>query len=131
MWKIDTTQTGIPSLMKHYKWIVLDHIYEARKGITSRSTFDYVNEDTKRIGRASLIIFLKNLEKYGILASEEVGGKGGFHPEYHVLIEREDLPQKIAMDALRTLRSVFPSDAFLSEVQGLAFNILPISDNPR
>ena len=118
MWKIDTTQTGISSMFREYEWYAIDHIYKARKGITSMSTNEYVNE-FKRISRASIIGLLKKLAKAGILASVEVSGKGGFHPEYHILVEREDLPRKIAMDALKTIQSVFPTDAFLSEVQGL------------
>ena len=130
MWKIDTTQTGISSMFREYEWFAIEHIYKARKGITSNSTNEYVNK-FKRISRASIIGLLKRFAKAGILASVEVSGKGGFHPEYHILVEREDLPQKITMDALKTLSSVFPADAFISEVQGLAFNILPISDKPR
>jgi len=130
MWKIDTTQTGIPSIFRLYEWIALEHIYKMRKGITSKTTFDYL-ETRKKISRASIIGLLKRLNKVGVLGYDEVSGKGGFHREYFVSVEREDIPRKIALDAIKTIRTVFPEDPFLMDVQSTTQNILPISDKPR
>lgn len=130
MWKIDTTQTGIPSIFKEFEWIALGHIYKKRTGITSKSTFDYVNR-FKKISRASIINFLKRLVSSGVIDDGEESGKGGFHGLHKVLVEREDLPRMITLDTLKTLTSVFPEDPFLRDVQATAQNIIPISDKPR
>ncbi len=130
MWKIDTTQTGIPSIFREYEWIALGHIYKKRNGITSKSTFDYVNR-FKKISRASIIGFLKKLVSSGVIDNGEQSGKGGFHGVHKVLVEREDLPRMITLDTLKTLKSVFPEDPFLMDVQRTAQNIIPISDKPR
>ena len=130
MWKIDTTQTGIPSIFREYEWIALGHIYKERTGITSKSTFDYVNRFTK-ISRASIIILLKRLVSSGMIDKGEESGKGGFHGVHRVLIEREDLPRLITLETLKTLKSVFPEDPFLMDVHSTAQNIIPISDKPR
>lgn len=127
MWKIDTTQRGIPSIFREYEWLALDHIYKKREGITSKSTWDYVNQ-FKKISRASIIGFLKRLISSEIIDNGEESGKGGFHGVHKVLTEREDLPRLITLDTLKTLRSVFPEDAFLRDVLLTAQNILPISD---
>ena len=130
MWKIDTTQTGIPSIFREYEWIALGHIYKLRKGITTRNTFDYTNR-FKKISRASIHFFLARLVDAGIIANGEESGKGGFHGSHKVLVEREDLPRLITLDTLKTLKSVFPEDPFLMDIQTKAQNIIPISDNPR
>ena len=130
MWKIDTTQTGIPSIFREYEWIALGHIYKERTGITSKSTFDYVNRFTK-ISRASIIIFLKKLIAKGVIDNGEESGKGGFHGVHKILVEREDLPRLITLDTIKTLRSVFPEDPFLKDAKTLIDRILPVSDRPR
>ena len=130
MWKIDTAQTGIPSIFREYEWIAIGHIYKKRTGITSKSTFDYVNR-FKKISRASIIIFLNRLVNSRVIDNGEESGKGGFHAVHKVLVEREDLPRLITLDTLKTLRSVFPEDPFLMDVQHTAQAIIPISDKPR
>jgi len=65
--------------------------------------------------------------KSEIISDDEATGKGGFHGVYKVLIEREDLPRKITIDALTTVKSVFPGDAYLGEVLAYALDILPNS----
>ena len=130
MWKIDTTQKGIPSVFKEYEWIALEHIYKQRNGITSKSTNDYVNAKTE-ISRASIIMFLKRLVGSEIISDEEASGKGGFHGVHRVLVEREDLPRKIALETLETIKSVYPGDVFIGEVLDYALDILPNSHKIR
>ena len=130
MWKIDTAQTGIPSIFREYEWIALGHIYKLRKGITTKNTFDYVKR-FKKISRTSIHFFLDRLVNAGIIDNGEESGKGGFHGSHKILVEREDLPRAITLNTLKTLRSVFPEDPFLMDVQTTAQNIIPISDKPR
>ena len=130
MWKIDTTQKGIPSIFREWEWIALEHIYNKRNEIKSKNTFDYVNSKAK-ISRASIIGFLKRLVASEIISDDEATGKGGYHGVHKVLIEREDLPRKITLDTLETMKSVFPSDSFINEVLAYAVDILPNSDKIR
>jgi len=130
MWKIDTTQTGIPAIFREWQWIALDHIYKQRQEITSRSTTDYIENKTK-ISRASVIGFLKKLVKSEIISDEEATGKGGYHGVHKVLVEREDLPRRITLDTLETIKSVYPGDVFIGEVLDYALDILPNSHKIR
>jgi len=126
MWKIDTTQTGIPAIFTEWQWNALEHIYKQRSGITTRTLFDNVKSQIK-ISRASIHFFLDKLVDAEIINADEKSGKGGFHGIHKVLVEREDLPRKITLDTLETIKSVYPGDVFIDEVLAYALDILPNS----
>ena len=62
------------------------------------------------ISRASVIKFLQDMTKKGILLEEMRTGRGGYHGVYYQKYTESEFKQYIAMHFIRKLLKEFPSE---------------------
>jgi predicted transcriptional regulator len=119
LWKINTNIAGIRSLFKQYQYKIILKILDLKKGthITSGEMHDFLTDEGLDISRASVINYLQELDKNGIVSMKEATGKGGVQRRYSPLLTFEQIIERITTDTLKTLHSAFPKSDYLKYLQ--------------
>ncbi len=89
--KLDPSQSGLRKVFKEYQELALRYVWEVGDdGVGSRRVWETVSErltESKKISRASIIMFLEKLRKQEILGNKEATGKGGYRRIYYPLLD--------------------------------------------
>jgi len=78
--KMDLSKEGLQMFFKDYQLDALKVIWESGRGINSREVWEAVGEN--RVSRASIINFLEEATRNGLLEKRLETGKGGHHGVY-------------------------------------------------
>ncbi len=108
----DPAQTGLRAVFKPWQETTLKVLQENPQGLNSREIWQKVNQklDPETISRASIINFLEDTHKMGILTGEDRTGRGGHYLLYKPSMNETRLKQFIAEEILTTLIRDFPEE---------------------
>ena len=108
----DPTQTGLRAVFKPWQETTLHTIMENPQGLNSRETWQKVNQKLGKdtISRASIINFLEDMHKMGVLTGDDQTGKGGHHWTYKPAMNEARLRQFIIEEILTSLIHDFPEE---------------------
>ena len=107
--KIDTDKSGLEMFFKPWQVAALKAVREHPEGATSAIVWRRVLEET-RISRASIISFLEQLAREGILERWEETGKGGHRGVYRLSLSESQLRVQLILKVLRKLLQEFPEE---------------------
>ena len=87
-------------------------IWASPEGLGSSAVWDRVNAELKpgTISRASIINFLEDMRKVGVLKGVERTGKGGHRWVYSPAMDESEFKQHIARTILESLLRDFPEE---------------------
>lgn len=112
--KFDTSKQGLQTLMKPYQAALMEHIWKIneknRTSIISREAHEYLHEtgeDELKMSRASVIIFLDEMVKEGVLEYETETGKGGKHRVYFPAMKPNQFESYVTKAIMDKLKEVF------------------------
>ena len=111
--KFDTVKDGFQTVMRGYQEICLRFIWEKKEeGVTSGTAWVHVNnvlmEQEKSISRASIIMFLNDMFKKGVVRYTEESGKGGYHRIYSPVFDEEGFKRHVAEKVISKLSEMWP-----------------------
>lgn len=80
---LDTDKKGLDLIFgRPWKSATIDFILNSKEQMKTKTVHDHLIEQGLDISRASVIIFLQEMAKQGILIKSEESGKGGMHEVY-------------------------------------------------
>ena len=108
----DPSQAGLRAVFKPWQETTLHTIMENPQGLNSRETWQKVNQKLapETISRASIINFLQDMHKMGVLTGDDQTGRGGHHWVYKPAMSEARLRQFIIEEILTTLIRDFPEE---------------------
>ncbi len=110
--EFDTGESGLRAVLKDYQEIAMRAIWGSPTGLSSKQVWDKTNEGLKgkTISRASVINFLEDMRKMGVLKGVEITGKGGHRWIYSPAMTEAEFKTFIADTLLRNLLRDFPNE---------------------
>lgn len=113
--KFDPSKLGLRKVLKPYQVLALYYLWElGDEGAGSGRVWKAVQEklplgDT--ISRASIIFFLQNLTRQGVLRVSEVTGKGGKKGIYYPLMDKKGYVKYLLNTMVYSLMADFPAES--------------------
>jgi hypothetical protein len=111
---IDPSQLGLRKVLRDHEELALRYFWDEKaEDVGSRYVWNYVNKklgEDKTISRAMTINFLKAMDEEGVLESREVGGKGGYHPQYTTNMDEKEFIRYIVRTIIESLMRDFPQE---------------------
>ena len=108
----DTGETGLRAVLKDYEEIALRTLWESKQGLNSRTVWQQVNKQLtpETISRASIINYLEDMRKMGVLNGVEETGKGGHHWAYAPAMDESGFKKHVAETLIGCLMRDFPEE---------------------
>lgn len=109
--KYDTSKNGLSAIFKPYEIHALQVLWET-PGMLSKDVWLRVNQllDGDTISRTSIIIYLEDLRKKGLLNGVEVTGKGGRYYRYSVCMDEAEFKVYLVSHFIEALRMSFGAE---------------------
>jgi hypothetical protein len=108
----DTSQTGFYTILKNWQLKAMQVLWVTPNGINSWMVWLNVNNALKgeSISTASIINFLEDMRKIGVLSGEEKTGKGGYHWIYYPKLDEGGFKKYIVEKMIASLMDSFPEE---------------------
>ena len=108
----DTSEIGLQAVLKNWEIEALRTLWRDSKGLNSRLVWIETNRALKTgtISRASIINFLEDLRKMGVLSGIEETGKGGYHWVYRPALNEAEFKSFIAEKLISNIKKSFPEE---------------------
>jgi len=110
--KFDTSKPGLQKVLKPYQEVALSYLWEiGDNGVGSTKVWKTVQEKLPHgttISRTSIIFFLQNLTRQGILREKRVTGKGGYKAIYSPLMDKTGYVKYLLKTMVQSLIEDFP-----------------------
>ena len=106
--KYDTSETGLNAFFKDYQILALRVLWET-KGAGSKDVWLKVNQmlKGKTISRPSIINFLENMRKKGVVKGEKTTGKGGHYYIYSMEMDESGFKTYLVRHMIEALMNNF------------------------
>ena len=105
--KMDLNQNGLSMFFKEYQLEAIRTLRGSNPGLLSREVWEQVNQHQHiNISRASIINFLNDMVKIGILDASSETGKGGHRSRYSPKHDEAQLKQYLADAVKKKLNSL-------------------------
>jgi len=110
--EFDTSKSGFQVILKDWQIKVMQVVWNNPEGTISRMAYEKLNQmlEGESISRASVINFLEDMHKMGVLTGREESGKGGYHWIYSPAMDEEGFKMFIVKKMLATLMESFPKE---------------------
>ena len=113
--KFDPSQKGLETVMKDYQVLAMKLLWErGDEGTASGIAWVEVNKILLERGtsksRASIIFFLQDMAKEGVITYHEKSGKGGYHRVYSPLLSETEFKEFLATQLIEKLLEEFPDE---------------------
>jgi len=109
----DPRGDGLLKVLRDYQEEALRFVWKSDAGVTSRETWNHVNEafeGKKTISRASIINFLNGMVDEGVLNYVERSGKGGYHRVYIPKLDESGFKTALVESIISSLLRDFPEE---------------------
>jgi hypothetical protein len=109
----DPRGDGLLKVFRDYQEEALRFVWKSDAGVTSRETWNHVNEvfeGKKTISRASIINFLNGMVDDGVLNYVERSGKGGCHRVYLPKLDESGFKKALVESVISSLLRDFPEE---------------------
>lgn len=106
--QFDTEQDGLETVFKDYMVEAYLFLID-ENGVTTKDVHDHINDVMENgKSRASIINGLAEMADIGLIAFEEVTGKGGHRRVYHGIYDKDETLRWIADKLLTKLSTMIP-----------------------
>ena len=108
----DTSQTGYAAVLRSWQIKAMQVLWGSKEGLTSRVVWVKVNDALggESISRASVINFLEDMKKMGVLRGVEETGKGGHHGVYSPAVDEVGFGRYVVDTMIGSLMGNFPDE---------------------
>ncbi len=112
--KFDPIKHGLQKTLKEYEEAALRNIWSiGKKGMGSTETWIAVNETvdpSKKVSRASVILFLNRMVDQRVLNYRTATGKGGYHRIYYPIMDEKSYKKHIMKTIVESMLRDFPEE---------------------
>ena len=109
----DPKRDELSKVFRDYQEEALRFVWKSDGGVTSRETWNHVNEafeGKKTISRASIINFLNGMVDEGVLNYVDRSGKGGYHRVYLPKLDESCFKKALVESIISSLVRDFPEE---------------------
>ena len=106
----DTSKKGLETVLKNWQIKAMMTIWSNPGGLKSLNVWNKVSEtlEGETISRASIINFLEEMRKMGVLSGVEESGKGGYHWIYSPAMDESGFKKFVVETMITSLLSNYP-----------------------
>ncbi len=112
--KFDPSQDGLGKTLKGWEELALRHMWDVGEdGAICRAVWERVNEglgESKSISWASIILFLRRMERQGVLGSGDTTGKRGHYKVYYPLMDEREYRIHMIKTMVESMMRDFPEE---------------------
>ena len=114
----DTREDEFRTVLKDWEETALRILWESESPLITKDVWIEVNrrlKGTRYISRASIINFLKVMDKEGVLTFEEETAKGGYRRRYSPSLDEEGFKLHVVRKVISKLSKMWPDAGSLSD----------------
>lgn len=111
--ELDTSKSGLDMFFKEWQIMILSYLWSVQKnGAKSGMVWDHLHSTMiEPVSRASVINFLKEMAKKGVLKEDIEPGKGGYHGVYYPLFSESEFKRHLVEHFFSKLLEEYPGEA--------------------